>query len=93
MMPSAQLTSDGSAPRTALGRPRKFAETSRPVTVTLPQTALDRLAMVHPDRGLAIAKAADIAAGVACQAHAVELAEIEKGTGIIMETLIIKTRP
>ncbi len=49
--------------------------------------------MVHPDRGLAIAKAADIAACVACQAHAVELVEIEKGTGIIMETLIIKTRP
>ena len=38
------------------GRPAKFAEPSRPVTVTLPERILDLLAAVDSDRAQAIVK-------------------------------------
>ena len=41
------------------GRPAKFNEPSRPVTVTLPLRILDRLAAIDGDRALAIVKAVD----------------------------------
>lgn len=41
------------------GRPAKFAEPSRPVTVTLPERVLRLLATVDSDRAKAIAKLAD----------------------------------
>jgi hypothetical protein len=41
------------------GRPKKFTEPSRPVTVTLPLRVLDRLAAIDPDRAKAIVLAAD----------------------------------
>ena len=40
------------------GRPRKYSEPSRPVTVTLPESTLQALHRVSPDRGLAIVKIA-----------------------------------
>lgn len=43
------------------GRPRKFAEPSRPVTVTLPLRVLDRLAAIDSDRAKAIVLVADAA--------------------------------
>ena len=38
------------------GRPRKFAEASRPVTLTLPDSTLHALQHIDPDRGQAIVK-------------------------------------
>jgi hypothetical protein len=40
------------------GRPRKFSEPSRAVTLTLPQSTLDELRSIDPDRGQAIVKLA-----------------------------------
>src|SRR4051794_4340788 len=40
------------------GRPHKFREACRPITVTLPESTLERLAKIDPDRGRAIVKAA-----------------------------------
>lgn len=45
------------------GRPRKFTEPSRPITVTLPDSTLEQLARIDRDRALAIAKAARMAGG------------------------------
>jgi hypothetical protein len=39
------------------GRPPKFRESRRPVTVTLPETTLARLAAINTDRAQAIVKA------------------------------------
>ena len=41
------------------GRPPKFSETSRPVTVTLPERILDKLTTINPDRAKAIVKVVD----------------------------------
>lgn len=41
------------------GRPRKFHEPSRPVTVTLPDRTLEILSELGPDRGRAIVAVAD----------------------------------
>lgn len=45
------------------GRPAKFGEPSRPVTVTLPLRILDRLAEIDTDRAKAIVKATESALG------------------------------
>ena len=45
-----------SAKKNRTGRPAKFAEPSRPVTVTLPERILDLLAAVDSDRAQAIVK-------------------------------------
>lgn len=42
------------------GRPAKFAEPRRPVTVTLPERVLRLLATVHADRAKAIVRLADL---------------------------------
>jgi hypothetical protein len=41
------------------GRPPKFDETSKPVTVTLPEATLQKLERINPDRAKAIVKAVD----------------------------------
>jgi hypothetical protein len=38
------------------GRPPKFSEPSRPVTVTLPESTLDKLRQIDPDRAQAIVR-------------------------------------
>ena len=45
------------------GRPAKFDEPSRPVTVTLPDRILDRLKEIDADRALAIVKAVEAVLG------------------------------
>ena len=45
------------------GRPAKFDEPSRPVTVTLPERILERLAEIDADRARAIVKAVDAVLG------------------------------
>ena len=45
------------------GRPAKFGEPSRPVTVTLPLRILDRLSEIDSDRAKAIVKATESALG------------------------------
>lgn len=47
------------------GRPPKFAEPSRPVTVTLPLRVLDRLGEIDSDRAKAIVAAVDAFGGAA----------------------------
>jgi hypothetical protein len=67
------------------GRPPKFRESRRPVTVTLPETTLARLAAINPDRAQAIVKA--VGAAVPSDANhpkQVELVEVAPGVGIIL---------
>lgn len=66
------------------GRPPKFPEPSRPVTVTLPERTLRRLAAVDEDRARAIVKVTDAVAGGAGAAKPVEIVEVEAGTAIIL---------
>lgn len=67
------------------GRPKKFNETSRPVTVTLPERTLRQLHRINEDRALAIAKAVDIVAGSATNpVKPVEVIEVTKGRAIIV---------
>ena len=42
------------------GRPAKFDEPSRPVTMTLPDRILDRLAEIGDDRAKAVVKAVEV---------------------------------
>lgn len=49
--------------RLGAGRPPKFDEVRRPVTVTLPQRILDLLAQVDADRARAIARVTEAAVG------------------------------
>lgn len=67
------------------GRPRKFAESSRPITVTLPLRTLQHLQAISPDRARAIVKAVDAtvrADGVA--GPKVEIVEVLPGRSMIL---------
>lgn len=64
------------------GRPAKFGEPSRVVTMTLPERVLERLAMIDSDRAKAIVKATDAAMP----------AEREVGGDPIRELVIDKDR-
>jgi hypothetical protein len=67
------------------GRPPKFSESRRPVTVTLPERTLARLAAINPDRAQAIVKAVGTAVPVdAKKQKQVELVEVAPGVGIIL---------
>ncbi|MBI2997699.1 MAG: hypothetical protein HYY46_04480 [Deltaproteobacteria bacterium] len=67
------------------GRPPKFQEPRRPVTVTLPESTLARLTAIDPDRAKAIAKATDAAMPLDAKRHKqVELVEVMPGLGIIL---------
>lgn len=67
------------------GRPRKFNESSRPITVTLPERTLRLLASVDGDRALAITKATDwVTRSKEKNVPTVEIVEVEKGQGIIL---------
>ncbi len=70
--------------RRSRGRPRKFDEPSRSVTLTLPQDVLDRLEMLDGDRAKAIVRAAEIAAPPTERAHAqVEVIRVGPGVGLM----------
>lgn len=67
------------------GRPRKFAEPSRPITVTLPERTLQLLQAVHEDRAKAITKVTDAALhGDAGDRELVRLVDIEPGLAVIV---------
>ena len=67
------------------GRPPKFDEPSRPVTVTLPERVLRLLASVHPDRAKAISKLADIVQGEAKSPRKlVEQVKVAPGKSVIL---------
>ena len=67
------------------GRPPKFKEARRPITVTLPESTLARLAAIDLDRARAIVKASHAAMpGDAKGRKPVELIEVMPGLGIIM---------
>ena len=67
------------------GRPPKFAEPSRPVTLTLPESILEELQQVHPDRGRAIVELTKKARRADGAAKAlVEIVEMAKNTGLVI---------
>src|SRR5215471_7129135 len=67
------------------GRPPKFSESRRPITVTLPESTLARLATINPDRAQAIVKAVGTAGALdAKNQKQVELVEVAPGIGIIL---------
>lgn len=71
--------------RTGAGRPKKFKETSRPITVTLPERILRQLSNINEDRAQAIVKVVDIVAGsVTHPLKPVELVEVTPGKAIIV---------
>lgn len=66
------------------GRPRKFKEASRPVTVTLPDSTLLSLEQIDPDRAKAIVKAAAHLAGKpSFNDLEVEVVRLQPGCGLI----------
>jgi hypothetical protein len=68
-----------------IGRPKKFDEASRPVTVTLPERTLRQLCNISEDRAEGIVKAVDIVAGSATHPiKPVELVEVTPGKAIIV---------
>jgi len=72
-------------PKSRSGRPPKFAEPRRPVTVTLPERTLRELELIHPDRARAIAKAASALAGdVAGARPDVEEVELSPGQRLLV---------
>jgi hypothetical protein len=67
------------------GRPRKYAEPSQPVTVTLPQTTLRQLEQVDADRGRAIVKLAKNASLELDDGRAfVDVVDIGSGTALVV---------
>jgi len=71
--------------RTAGGRPPKFHEPRRPVTVTLPDRTLSQLAAIDADRARAIVKITDaLVEGSRRQLRPVELVEMAPGKCLIV---------
>jgi hypothetical protein len=66
------------------GRPPKFDEPRRPVTVTLPESTLSRIAALDADRARAIVKLTDAAMPVHAKEKYVELVEVAPGLGLII---------
>lgn len=67
------------------GRPPKFAEPSRPVTVTLPLRVLEQLHRLDADRARAIATAVDaVLSGDDAAALRVDLVEVSPGASMLV---------
>jgi len=66
------------------GRPPKFMEDRRPVTVTLPVRVLEILRMVDPDSARAIAKLADEAGRGMSGRKPVEIVDVAPHRGLIV---------
>jgi hypothetical protein len=67
------------------GRPPKFTGPRRPVTVTLPEDTLNRLASIDSDRARAIVKAAESAIPPEPRSYnPIEIVEVADGLGIII---------
>lgn len=73
------------AKRTTLrGRPPKFKEPRRPITVTLPVRTLELLSRLHHDRAKALASAVDSACGQTRIKPPVEVVAASDGLGVII---------
>ena len=71
--------------RNAGGRPPKFAEARRPITVTLPERILRKLQSVNRDRSRAIVKCAEAVTGEGEHPlKPVELVEVAPGKALIV---------
>jgi hypothetical protein len=69
---------------TARGRPPKFNESRRPITVTLPERTLNLLAAIDQDRARAIAKLADLATAAGTpDAPLVQSVEVAPGCAVV----------
>jgi hypothetical protein len=69
----------------AWGRPPKFSEARHPVTMTLPERILDKLAEIDPDRTRAVVKVTEAAARMSSgQFKPVELVEMAPGKSLIV---------
>jgi hypothetical protein len=67
------------------GRPKKFDEASRPVTVTLPERTLRQLGYINKDRAQAIVKAVDaIYASGPASAKQVQVVRVSPENAIIL---------
>src|SRR5215467_1428634 len=67
------------------GRPPKFSESRRPVTVTLPEATLARLAAINPDRAQAIVKPVGSAVPLDAKSQKqVEVVQVAPGVEIIL---------
>jgi hypothetical protein len=77
------IAHDSQRPRRARGRPRKFAEPSRAVTLTLPEQIIAALSGIDPDLSRAVVRLAQ--ADVAHQPHApAELASFGRSAVIVV---------
>jgi len=66
------------------GRPPKFDEPRRPVTMTLPERTLRHLATVDADRASAIVKLVDAAVPSKDDAKIVDIVEVAPGAAVIL---------
>jgi hypothetical protein len=67
------------------GRPRKFAEPSTRITITLPKSTLKDLAAIHGDRAQAIVRATRAAmGGIPGRMKPVDVVEMIPGSGLIV---------
>jgi hypothetical protein len=75
-----------SGARNTGGRPPKFREPRRPVTVTLPERTLRLLAAVDKDRARAVVKVTDaaLASTDTAEKKLVDVVEVMPGVGIIL---------
>lgn len=68
------------------GRPPKFNEPRRAITVTLPERTLRQLALIGKDRAKAIVKTVDFTSGIESDRKLVDVVEISPGKSIILVT-------
>jgi hypothetical protein len=69
----------------SLGRPPKFREPRRPVTMTIPKRILDQLAAIDPDRTRAVVKVTEAVLGTwKGRFKPVELIEMTPGKSLIV---------
>jgi hypothetical protein len=67
------------------GRPAKFPTPRRPVTITLPESTLARLALIDSDRARAVVKATEAALPMNEEGRSpVELVEIQPGMAVLI---------
>ncbi|MBL9151373.1 MAG: hypothetical protein JNK37_02755 [Verrucomicrobiales bacterium] len=79
------MNSKNSANRNAGGRPPKFDEPSRPVTLTLPESTLQILGLVDPDKGRAIVKLTQMILGQKGERKSqAEIVEMGAHSGVII---------
>ena len=66
------------------GRPRKFSESSKPITVTLPERILSMLTLADSDRAKAITKVTEAYLKDSQDKPAVEVVNVGPGAGLII---------